>query len=277
MAVRTRADYFQLPTRASTPSGCARPAGWCRTSPASRCSATRPSSARTPSPTRPASTRTACSRSARTYEIMRPEDVGLPRTELVLGKHSGRHALRAAHPRPGLSPRRASSCSRSSRASRPWPIARRRFTTPTSRPWPRRRSTPARPSGRWRRSPATPAPARSRRPRSCLWHQDGTMHREARHRRRPGRRGLQDHRAHHRHRRASCATSRSAASRSARTPRARPRSRPSTTARSLRGRAVSTDIIEASALAFLQVINRIALRQQQPRLHPQKETVVNAT
>jgi 2-isopropylmalate synthase len=29
----------------------------------------------------------------------------------------------------------------------------------------------------------------------------------------------------------------------------------------LRGRAVSTDIIEASALAFLQVINRVALRQ----------------
>jgi 2-isopropylmalate synthase len=47
--------------------------------------------------------------------------------------------------------------------------------------------------------------------------------------------------------------------------------------RTIRGRAVSTDIIEASALAFLQVINRIALRQQQPRLHPQKETVVNAT
>jgi 2-isopropylmalate synthase len=29
-----------------------------------------------------------------TYEIMRPEDVGLSKTELVLGKHSGRHALR---------------------------------------------------------------------------------------------------------------------------------------------------------------------------------------
>src|SRR5437660_3161252 len=29
-----------------------------------------------------------------TYEIMRPEDVGLSRTELVLGKHSGRHALK---------------------------------------------------------------------------------------------------------------------------------------------------------------------------------------
>jgi len=30
----------------------------------------------------------------RTYEIMRPEDVGLSRSHLVLGKHSGRHALR---------------------------------------------------------------------------------------------------------------------------------------------------------------------------------------
>ncbi len=28
-----------------------------------------------------------------TYEIMDPEEVGLPKTELVLGKHSGRHAL----------------------------------------------------------------------------------------------------------------------------------------------------------------------------------------
>ena len=29
-----------------------------------------------------------------TYEIMRPEDVGFSRTQLVMGKHSGRHALR---------------------------------------------------------------------------------------------------------------------------------------------------------------------------------------
>ena len=29
-----------------------------------------------------------------TYEIMKPEDIGIPRTELVLGKHSGRAALR---------------------------------------------------------------------------------------------------------------------------------------------------------------------------------------
>jgi 2-isopropylmalate synthase len=31
---------------------------------------------------------------ASTYEIMRPQDVGLSRTNLVLGKHSGRHAFR---------------------------------------------------------------------------------------------------------------------------------------------------------------------------------------
>ena len=30
-----------------------------------------------------------------TYEIMRPEDVGVNQTKLVMGKHSGRHALRA--------------------------------------------------------------------------------------------------------------------------------------------------------------------------------------
>ncbi len=28
-----------------------------------------------------------------TYEIIRPESVGIPRSTLVLGKHSGRHAL----------------------------------------------------------------------------------------------------------------------------------------------------------------------------------------
>jgi 2-isopropylmalate synthase len=31
----------------------------------------------------------------RTYEIMRPEDVGVPETTFVLGKHSGRHALKS--------------------------------------------------------------------------------------------------------------------------------------------------------------------------------------
>ena len=38
----------------------------------------------------------------RTYEIMRPEDVGADRTELVLGKHSGRHAVADRARRMGL-------------------------------------------------------------------------------------------------------------------------------------------------------------------------------
>ncbi len=43
----------------------------------------------------------------RTYEIMRPEDVGVPQSTLVLGKHSGRHAVQKSCDRLGLSlPRR---------------------------------------------------------------------------------------------------------------------------------------------------------------------------
>ncbi len=39
----------------------------------------------------------------RTYEIMRPEDVGAPASTLVLGKHSGRHAVQKCCERLGLS------------------------------------------------------------------------------------------------------------------------------------------------------------------------------
>jgi 2-isopropylmalate synthase len=38
----------------------------------------------------------------RTYEIMRPEDVGVPQTTLVLGKHSGRHAVQKRSEQIGL-------------------------------------------------------------------------------------------------------------------------------------------------------------------------------
>ena len=34
-------------------------------------------------------------KNAETFEIMRPEDVGLSETNLVMGKHSGRAALRS--------------------------------------------------------------------------------------------------------------------------------------------------------------------------------------
>jgi 2-isopropylmalate synthase len=42
----------------------------------------------------------------RTYEIMRPEDVGVPQTTLVLGKHSGRHAVQKRCEQFGLTPSR---------------------------------------------------------------------------------------------------------------------------------------------------------------------------
>jgi 2-isopropylmalate synthase len=42
----------------------------------------------------------------RTYEIMRPEDVGVPQTTLVLGKHSGRHALKSRCAALGIEPTR---------------------------------------------------------------------------------------------------------------------------------------------------------------------------
>ncbi|MCM3876562.1 MAG: 2-isopropylmalate synthase [Thermoanaerobaculia bacterium] len=42
----------------------------------------------------------------RTYEIMRPEDVGVPETTLVLGKHSGRHALKSRCAALGIEPAR---------------------------------------------------------------------------------------------------------------------------------------------------------------------------
>jgi 2-isopropylmalate synthase len=42
----------------------------------------------------------------RTYEIMRPEDVGVPQTTLVLGKHSGRHAVQKRCEQFGLAPSR---------------------------------------------------------------------------------------------------------------------------------------------------------------------------
>jgi 2-isopropylmalate synthase len=42
----------------------------------------------------------------RTYEIMRPEDVGVPKTTMVLGKHSGRHALKARCEALGIAPGR---------------------------------------------------------------------------------------------------------------------------------------------------------------------------
>ena len=45
----------------------------------------------------------------RTYEIMRPEEVGVPQATLVLGKHSGRHAVQRRCEQIGITLERQSS------------------------------------------------------------------------------------------------------------------------------------------------------------------------
>ncbi len=94
MAIRTRRDYFADCRRERADRG-ARPhvAAWCRASPATTCSTTRRSSVGTRSRTRPASTSTVCSPDRETYEIIDASTVGQEAAQIVLGKHSGRHAF----------------------------------------------------------------------------------------------------------------------------------------------------------------------------------------
>ena len=66
-----------------------------------------------------------------TYEIMRPEDVGLAKTDLVLGKHSGRALWPIERERWGLRSQ-PNNCKRSSNVSKSWPIRKKMFTTATS-------------------------------------------------------------------------------------------------------------------------------------------------
>ncbi len=67
-----------------------------------------------------------------TYEIMRPEDVGFAKTDLVLGKHSGRAALADRAKALGYHLTRRAAADRLRRSSRCWPTRRRKSTTPTS-------------------------------------------------------------------------------------------------------------------------------------------------
>ena len=68
-----------------------------------------------------------------TYEIMRPEDVGLSRTNLVLGKHSGRHAFRERVKELGFELDRDRARTARSTTSRRSRTRRRSFSTATSR------------------------------------------------------------------------------------------------------------------------------------------------
>jgi 2-isopropylmalate synthase len=207
---------------------------------------------------------------AATYEIMRPEDVGIPRTELVLGKHSGRHALKQRIHDLGyhltdeqlnkvfdqfkvLADRKKNIYDADVEALAETQIS----AAPTS--WVLEAFTCNAGSGTIHSAAV------------CLWHQDGTIHRDASIGDGPVdalfkaieritgiEPTLRDYRVQ------SVTVGEDAQGEA--------HIEAEHKGRVVTGRAVSTDIIEASALAFLQVINRLSTRQQ-VRLNPQTETV----
>jgi 2-isopropylmalate synthase len=206
-----------------------------------------------------------------TYEIMRPEDVGFQRTELVLGKHSGRHALRqrirelgyhldeAQLQRvfdgfKGLADRKKEVYDADIEALAEAEI----------------HHGPA----LWALEAFTCNAGSGTIPHAavCLWHRDGTIHRDATVGDGPVDAvfkaieritglevKLKDYSVR------SVTVGEDAQGEA--------QVEAEHDGRTVRGRAVSTDIIEASALAFLQVINRISLRQKMPRMNPQTEEV----
>ncbi len=207
---------------------------------------------------------------AATYEIMRPEDVGIPRTELVLGKHSGRHALKQRITDLGyqlsdeqlnkvfeqfkvLADRKKNIYDADVEALAETQIS----SAPTS--WVLEAFTCNAGSGTIHSAAV------------CLWHQDGTIHRDA---------SIGDGPVDALFKAIERITGIEPTVRDYRVQsvtvgedaQGEAHIEVEHRGRVVTGRAVSTDIIEASALAFLQVINRLSTRQQ-ARLNPQTEAV----
>ena len=95
MLLRTRRDEHGLDTALDTRE-MARTSRMVSRLRATPCSRTRRSSAATRSRTSPGIHQDGVLKERTTYEIMDPTDVGLESNSIVLGKHSGRHALRDA-------------------------------------------------------------------------------------------------------------------------------------------------------------------------------------
>jgi 2-isopropylmalate synthase len=194
-----------------------------------------------------------------TYEIMNPEDVGLPQTELVLGKHSGRHALRQRVLDLGyhleddqlqrvfegfkaLADRKKVIYNADIEALAEAQI----HSGPTL----------------WTLEAVTCNAGSATIPSAavCLWHQDGSIHRDA---------SLGDGPVDAVFKAIERITGIEVALRDYRIrsvtvgedAQGEAHVEAEYAGRIINGRAVSTDIIESSALAFLQVINRIVLRK----------------
>lgn len=205
-----------------------------------------------------------------TYEIMNPQDVGLPQTELVLGKHSGRHALGQRVKDLGyhLSDEQLKRLFEAFKvlADRKKNIydadiealaeAQMDDLSAVGKPtWTLEAMTCNAGSG------TLPSAA------VCLWHQDGTLTRDASIGDGPVDAvfkaieritgievTLKDYRVR------SVTVGEDAQGEA--------HVEAEFQGKTISGRAVSTDIIEASALAFLQVINRIAMRNAADRIKP---------
>ena len=207
---------------------------------------------------------------ANTYEIMLPEDVGVLRTELVLGKHSGRHALsqrirdlgyhldseqlqKVFENFKGLADRKKTIYDADVEA-----LAEAVLNTGAA-VWTLEAVTCNGGSG------TVPCAA------VVLWHKDGTIHRDA-----STGDGPVDAVFKTIERITSVYVKLRQFSVTSVTEDEDAQGEAQIEAeyngRTLRGRAVSTDIIEASALAYLQVINRALLREQL-KMNPQTEAV----
>jgi 2-isopropylmalate synthase len=205
-----------------------------------------------------------------TYEIMRPEDVGIPRTELVLGKHSGRHALKQRVAEMGyhLSDEQLNKVFEQFKvlADRKKEIYDADIEALAEN---QIHAGPA----LWVLEALTCNAGSGTIPSAavCLWHEDGTICRDASIGDGPVDAvfkaieritginvTLRDYRVQ------SVTIGEDALGEA--------HVEAEYQGRVVTGRGVSTDIIEASALAFLQVINRLSTRRQ-ARLNPQTEAV----
>lgn len=202
-----------------------------------------------------------------TYEIMRPEDVGIPRTELVLGKHSGRHALRqriqdlgyhldeAQFQRVFESFKQLADRKKVIYDADIEALAENQLHAGAAALWTLEAFTCNAGTG------TLPSAA------VCLWHKDGTLVRDAAVGTGPVDAlfktieritGIEVKLTDYRIRSVTIGEDAQGEA----------HVEIEYENRRLSARAVSTDIIEASALAFLEVINRVALRQIHDRLKP---------
>ena len=207
---------------------------------------------------------------AQTYEIMRPEDVGLQRTELVLGKHSGRHALRQRIRDLGyhLDDQQLQQVFEQFKG-----LADRKKTIYDADIEALAESVLHSGPAIWTLEAVTCNGGSGTVPSAAvvLWHKDGSLHREA---------GTGDGPIDAIFKTIEHVTGidlklRDFSVRSVTADedaQGEAQIEAEHNGRTLRGRAISTDIIEASAQAFLQVVNRALLREQL-KMNPQTEAV----